>query len=82
VNPISIFCPQTNRPVATGIETDWSTFFSLRSYRLRVRCLDCGGQHDVPAREGYLARSEAGMDGGRPQDNLRIDSLLARLPKT
>jgi hypothetical protein len=84
VNPISIFCPVTNKSVGTGIETDWSTFFALRPYRLRVRCPDCGGQHEVPAREGYLARSAAGagLDGGRPQDNPQIDSLLARLPQT
>lgn len=84
MNPISIFCPVTNRSVGTGIETDWSTFFSLQPMRLRVRCSDCGGHHDVPMREGYLARSEAGtgLDGGRPQDNPKIDRLIEKLPPT
>ncbi|MGD9920141.1 MAG: hypothetical protein AB7V13_01680 [Pseudorhodoplanes sp.] len=81
MNPISIFCPVTNRSVGTGIETDWSTFFALQPLRLRVRCPDCGGRHDVAVGDGYLARSESGADGGRPDDNPRIESLLARLPE-
>ena len=83
MNPISIFCPVTNRSVDTGIETDWSTFFGLRKARLRVRCPHCGGQHEMPVREGYLARSEAGagLDGGRPPENPKLESLLARLPQ-
>jgi hypothetical protein len=84
VNPISIFCPVTKQPVGTGIETDWSTFFSLQPMRLSVRCPHCGGQHEVAVRDGYLARSETGaeLDGGRPEHNSRIESLLAKLPQS
>jgi hypothetical protein len=83
VNPISIFCPVTNQPVGTGIETDWSTFFSLQPMRMNVRCPHCGGRHEVAVRDGYLARSETGaaLDGGRPHDNPQIESLLAKLPQ-
>jgi hypothetical protein len=83
VNPISIFCPVTNRSVDSGVETDWSTYFGLRNATLHVRCPQCGGQHDIPVRDSYLARSQTGaeLDGGRPQDNPRIESLLARLPR-
>ena len=80
MNPISIFCPVTNRSVDTGIETNWSTFFTLRPFRLRVRCAQCGGRHEVPVREGYLARSEA-LDGDRPAENPLLEKLLARLPQ-
>jgi hypothetical protein len=79
MNPISIFCPVTNRSVETGIETNWSTFFKLRPFRMRVRCPQCGGRHEMAVREGYLARSEAGLDSGRPQENPQIESLLAKL---
>jgi hypothetical protein len=84
MNPISVFCPVTNLSVDSGVETDWSTYFGVRNSTLRVRCPQCGGRHEVPLRESYLARSEASaaIDGGRPPDNPRIDSLLAKLPRT
>jgi hypothetical protein len=81
MNPISIFCPVTNRSVSSGVETDWSTYFGLRNSTLRVRCPQCGGQHDVKVRDSYLARSETGaeLDGGRPPDNPKLDRLIAQL---
>jgi hypothetical protein len=79
MNAISIFCPVTGHNVDTGIETDWSTFFQLRPMRMRVRCPQCGGRHEVPVREGYLARSPT-LDGGRPIDNAEIERLLSLLP--
>lgn len=85
MNPISIFCPVTNRSVDTGIETNWSTFFRLRPFRMQVRCPQCGARHEMQVRDGYLARSEGGLGSGLPQENPRIagllESLLARLPR-
>lgn len=78
MNAISIFCPVTGRNVDTGIETDWSTFFQLRPFRMRVRCPECSARHEVEVRDGYLARSES-FDSGRPRDNVEIDRLLSRL---
>jgi hypothetical protein len=81
MNPIAAFCPVTNESVDCGVETDWSTYLCLPNTTLRVRCPKCGGQHDIPLRETYMARSEAALDGGRPQHNPRIESLLAKLPR-
>jgi hypothetical protein len=73
----------TNQPLETGIETDWSTFLSLRPFRLCVRCPHCGERHEMAVRDGYLARSATGaeLDGGRPRRNPRIERLLTRLPR-
>ena len=79
MSSISIFCPVTGGPVDSGVETDWDTFLQLRPMQLRVRCPQCGEPHDVPVREGYLARTDT-IDGGRPQENERIEELLSRLP--
>ena len=82
MNPISIFCPVTNQSVDTGIETNWSTFFELRPFRMRVRCPQCGGQ----ARDGGARRLSGALGSrrsirGRPQENPQIESLLAKLPQ-
>lgn len=79
MNAISIFCPVTGHNVDTGVETDWSTFFQLRPMRMRVRCPQCGGRHEIPVREGYLARNHT-FDGGRPLDNAEIERLISLLP--
>jgi hypothetical protein len=79
MNAISIFCPVTGRNVDSGVETDWSTFFRLRPFKMRVRCPQCGESHEVAVREGYLSRGDA-LDGGRSEDNAEIEKLLARLP--
>ena len=81
MNAISIFCPVTGRNVDSGVETDWSTFFRLRPFKMRVRCPQCGERHEVAVREGYLARTDA-INGGRPVGNAEIEKLLARLPST
>jgi hypothetical protein len=78
MNSISIFCPVTGGNVDSGVETDWSTFFQLRPFRMRVRCPQCGGRHEVSVREGYLARTDA-LDGGRSEENPRLESLMTRL---
>ena len=79
MNTISIFCPVTGHNVDTGVETDWSTFFQLRPFRMRVRCPQCGSRHEVAVREGYLARNHT-FDGGRPLDNAEIERLISLLP--
>lgn len=78
MNAISIFCPVTGRNVDSGVETDWSTFFRLRPLRMRVRCPECGGSHEIPVREGYLSRIET-IDGGRSEENPRLERLMTRL---
>jgi hypothetical protein len=78
MNAISIFCPVTGRNIDSGVETDWSTFFKLRPFKMRVRCPQCGEMHEVAVREGYLARGDA-LDGGRSEDNPRLEKLMTRL---
>ncbi len=84
MNPISIFCPVTEpirrhrhrnqlvdilRPAAMH-----GCGFAVRIAAASTRCR-CA--------KGYLARSEAGaeLDGGRPPENPKLESLLARLPR-
>jgi hypothetical protein len=78
MNVISIFCPATGRNIESGVGTDWSTFFKLRPFKMRVRCPQCGDMHEVAVREGYLSRTDA-IDGGRSEDNPRLEKLLTRL---
>lgn len=78
MNSISIFCPVTGRNIDSGVETDWSTFFQLRPFRMQVRCPQCGDRHEVSVREGFLARGDT-IDGGRSEDNPKLESLIARL---
>jgi hypothetical protein len=62
MNPLSVFCTVTGRPVDTGIETDWSTYFSLRTLSLRVRCPECSGYHEIRVGDGYLSRPAFRVD--------------------
>jgi hypothetical protein len=78
MNAISIFCPVTGRNIDSGVATDWSTFFRLRPLKMRVCCPQCGGMHEVAVREGYLSRTDA-IDGGRSEDNPRLETLMTRL---
>ena len=82
MNPLSVFCPVTGRSVRSGIETDWSTFFSLGAFRLRVQCSECGDSHEIRVRECYLARSQATTESRVPAlpENPQLDGLLMRIP--
>jgi endogenous inhibitor of DNA gyrase (YacG/DUF329 family) len=59
-----ITCPNTGRPVTTGIETDNSTFRDLPDTMSKVRCPQCGAQHVWWTREAWLA---ADGDGDMPR---------------
>jgi endogenous inhibitor of DNA gyrase (YacG/DUF329 family) len=50
---VMLTCPETGKPVSTGLETDAVTFAYLpRSETLMMPCPACGGQH--PSSEAWL----------------------------
>jgi hypothetical protein len=52
---IATRCPQTGRAIATGIETDRSTFEELPDIPGKFRCPACGSQHEWCKSEAWLA---------------------------
>jgi hypothetical protein len=52
---VAIFCPETERDVDTGIETDEVTFTRLLGSSARVRCPICGEEHGPVKRMGLLS---------------------------
>jgi hypothetical protein len=50
-------CPNTGRPIESGIETDQASLSNVYSVRIRVRCPHCWQEHDRMIRDdGHLAR--------------------------
>ncbi len=47
-------CPNTRRPIESGIETDQDTLSAVRSLTISVRCPHCWEKHSVTIRDGYL----------------------------
>lgn len=45
MSEIYILCPDTDRPVATGLRTDSHSFASLPEVPIRTRCPHCGSEH-------------------------------------
>jgi hypothetical protein len=56
---VMLTCPETGKPVSTGLETDAATFAYLpRTETLMMPCPACGGQH--PSSEAWLDDGEIG----------------------
>jgi hypothetical protein len=58
MGPLTVFCPNSRRSIASGIETDWPTIVRLGRLTVRVVCPDCGENHDLRVSDGYVARAE------------------------
>jgi hypothetical protein len=53
---LTITCPNTGRPIDSGIETDRAGLFNY-SVRIRVRCPHCWQEHDRMIRDdAHLTR--------------------------
>ena len=77
MGPLTVFCPNSRRPVASGIETDWTTIMCLGGLTVRVVCPECGEHHDLLVREGYLARAKIAADESVLPTSPRLERLLA-----
>jgi hypothetical protein len=47
-------CPQTDRKVSTGVETDAQSLRASWKATLKVDCPHCGAVHEIAVREAYL----------------------------
>jgi hypothetical protein len=47
-------CPECQRVIEAGVETDEATLGSLRPYKIGLRCSHCGSQHHLEMGEGHL----------------------------
>jgi len=79
MNPLAVFCPNSGRPILSGVETDWTTLLRIGSRTLRVFCLECGEHHDVRVSEGYLAQAQAELSAPALSREPRLERLLSRL---
>lgn len=78
MGPLTVFCPTSGRPINSGIKTDWSTIMRLRPLAGRVLCPECGKNHVVDLKDGYLARAELGNGAPSPARSPRLERLLQR----
>lgn len=56
---VMILCPETDKPVYTGMNFDWYTFESTRIAEKSVVCPACGQEHSWGRTDAYLV-----ADGG------------------
>jgi hypothetical protein len=47
-------CPNTWRPIETGIETDDATLARLRPHSLSITCPYCHAAHELKIKDGHL----------------------------
>ena len=73
---LTLFCPESGRPVDSGIETDPSTFSRLRTSSVRVHCPECGGVHELHVRQGYLAVGRLGSLGKSLPPDPHLEALM------
>jgi hypothetical protein len=71
MGPLTVFCPTSRRPIDSGVNTDWPTILRHGRLTIRVVCPECGENHEVRLKDGYVARAE--FD--------RNTSLLSRSPR-
>lgn len=70
---VMITCPDTGRPVPTGIETDPASFAKLPDALSRTKCPLCGGEHVWWTREAWLA-----ADGGTNAATIIVRQRLTK----
>jgi len=57
VSDVLIFCPQTRRPVPTGLTTDMVIFKTLPPVTVPLRCPACGQVHKWKPAEAWIAET-------------------------
>jgi hypothetical protein len=50
-------CPATGREVDVGVETEIGTLLRIRNRTVRAPCPACGGRHEWPVRDAFLAEA-------------------------
>ena len=58
---VVIRCPQTKRPVATGLTTDGVIFETLPPVALPLRCPACGHVHRWKPEDAWVAQDGNGL---------------------
>ena len=57
---VMIECPETGRPVYTGINLNWETFESYRFDSQTLSCPECGRQHQWSRADALLDEAGGG----------------------
>jgi hypothetical protein len=60
---VMIKCPETGRPIATGIVADRETFQSMPVFFARVLCPICRKQHEWFAQHAWISASDVSPQG-------------------
>jgi hypothetical protein len=63
---LMIGCPDTGRPVSTGIEIEPKVFHQLPNIRARMRCPACGREHVWMTEAAWLAGEPRAVTPARP----------------
>jgi hypothetical protein len=53
-----VYCPKTEKPIETGIETEPASLSRVDNVVVHVDCPHCGSAHQIQVKEGRLAESE------------------------
>ena len=56
-------CPSTGREVDSGVESEIGTLLRIRQQNVRVHCPACGGWHQWPVRDAFLAKAASDVPG-------------------
>lgn len=54
---LTFTCPQTRRPIRTGIETDRYALLGVEFLTMRIACPHCGDAHELKVKEAHIARA-------------------------
>ena len=60
MSQVLITCPETKRPVYTGLNYEWPSFESADLPRQTLKCPQCGNIHSWQKSEAYLRADGAG----------------------
>lgn len=54
ISELLFLCPHTNRPMNTGVWTNYRTLAKVLDCTMHLRCAHCGMDHDCRIRDGLL----------------------------
>ena len=54
---LRFICPNTDREIDVGIESELETLLRIRSSPVRARCPACGERHEWRVRDAHLLRA-------------------------
>jgi endogenous inhibitor of DNA gyrase (YacG/DUF329 family) len=68
MSSVMIRCPNTGRPVSTGIEVEPTEFCKLPKVAARMHCPACGEDHGWTTSSAWLAGEPRLVEAERPRE--------------